>query len=81
METYIELYKKLYDDETTETTLTRTKHSYYLRNKAKLNAMNKDIYLRAKDTLEYKEKKKQCNRNYLDTQMLKQILKQLINIS
>ena len=57
MERYIELYKKLYDDETKETTLTRSNHNYYLRNKAKLNAMNKLIYLRSKYSLEYKEKR------------------------
>ena len=75
IELYTKLYTKLYTSETKETTLTRSRHNYYLRNKAKLNELNKAIYLRSKDTLEYKEKKKQWNRNYLDKQMLLKLIK------
>ena len=75
----LELYTKLYTSETEETALTRSRHNYYLRNKAKLNELNKAIYLRSKDTLEYKEKKKQWNMNYLDKHMLLKLIKSTYN--
>ena len=62
--------KKLYNEKIKETALTRSRHNYYLRNKDKIKKLNKDIYLRAKHTSEYKRKKKEWNQNYLDKQLL-----------
>ena len=74
MDIYRELYEKLYYEKIKETALTRSRHNYYLRNKDKIKKLNKDIYLRAKLTSEYKRKKKEWNQNYLDKQMLKQLI-------
>ena len=44
MDIYSELYEKLYNDKTKETSLTRSRYNYDLRNKDKIKKLNKDIY-------------------------------------